>query len=243
MSDLAVIDPRDITITPVFKIIEVEDVNASERAGHLVKKTKEVVEVRFAGSRNYSPVFPVDAVYRREGNRSITYAERWGDAYRQFKNGDEQQAQGTPLEMLGSQGITPAQVSLCRTLKIYSIEALHSLEGERLKSLGMNANRLKDAARAFMSERQTLSGAASEIEALKAQIAELQRASTQVPEKEASEKEVQEALEAADNEFVGMTDEQLKEEIADIAGSKPRGNPSRVTLETNLRDLREAAAA
>src|SRR3546814_17192949 len=59
-------------------------------------ETKEVVEVRFAGSKNYSPIFPVDAFWKREGNRVITYGERWPDQYRQFKEGNPQEANGTP---------------------------------------------------------------------------------------------------------------------------------------------------
>lgn len=245
MSQLAVIDPRDITITPVFKIIEVENVHKSERAGHAVMETKEVVEVRFAGSRNYSPVFPADAQWRREGNRSITYAERWAEQYRDFKQGNPQEAMGTPLEMLRPHGITPELVSLCRAMKIYSVEALHALEGQGLKSLGMNANRLKDAARAFMSERHTVATANSEIEALRARIAELEASGSKVdvPAVEASPEEQAEVLEKADSEFAAMSDDDIKAEIAELAGSRPRGTPTRETLENSLRELREAKAA
>src|SRR3546814_9721665 len=70
MARVVAIDPHEITITPVFKILEVENVPKSEVAGHAVMETKEVVEVRFAGSKNYSPIFPVDAFWKREGNRS-----------------------------------------------------------------------------------------------------------------------------------------------------------------------------
>lgn len=243
MSQLAIIDPRDITITPVFKIIEVENIPESEKAGHAVMEAREVVEVRFAGSRNYSPVFPADAQYRREGNRSITYAERWADQYRAFKEGNPQEAIGTPLEMLKPHGITPELISLCRAMKIYSIESLHALEGQGLKSLGMHANRLKDAARAFMSERLTIDSAASEIDALKQRIAELEAAgaTVQVPAQETPPAEIDAALAAADADFADMSDEELKEEIAKLAGSKPRGTPSRATLEASLRELLEAA--
>lgn len=239
MTQLAVIDPRDITITPVFKHIEVENIPKSEKAGHAVMETKEVVEVRFAGSRNYSPVFPTQAQYRKEGNRSITYAERWADQYQAFKQGDPQEATGTPLEMLRPHDITPELISLCRALKIYSVESLHALEGPGLKSLGMNANRLKDAARAFMSTRQSSSEAMSEIEALKAQIADMQ-ALMAVPKEEAAPAEIDAALEVADAQFAEMSDDDIKEEISKIAGSKPRGNPSRQTLENSLRELQAA---
>src|SRR3546814_7185647 len=76
MARVVAIDPHEITITPVFKILEVENVPKSEVAGHAVMETKEVVEVRFAGSKNYSPIFPVDAFWKREGNRVITYGDR-----------------------------------------------------------------------------------------------------------------------------------------------------------------------
>src|SRR3546814_17654071 len=133
-------------------------------------ETKEVVEVRFAVSKNYSPIFPVDAFWKREGNRVITYGERWPDQYRQFKEGNPQEANGTPLEMLRPHGVTPEQLSLCRALRIYSIEALHNLEGPSVQSLGMNANKLKAAAPEFLAARMKGQDTIGEIEALKAEL-------------------------------------------------------------------------
>lgn len=245
MTQLAIIDPRDITITPIFKHIQVENIAKSEVAGYAVMEPIEVVEVRFAGQRNFAPVFPADAVWQRDGNRDITYAERWSEQYRAFKQGDPQEATGTPLESLKPHGVTPELISLCRALKIYSIEALYALEGPGLKALGMNGNRLKDAARAFMAERLTGQAAQSEIEALKARIAELEAAGSKVdvPAEQTPPEAVDEAVAAADAEFAEWSDEQLKEEIARLAGSKPRGTPSRATLETSVRELRLAQAA
>ncbi len=94
------IDTREITITPIFRHITVEDVPASEREQRPVMKTREVVEVRFAGSKLYSPVFPSDSMWKRDGHRVVTYAERWADQYRDFLEGNDQKASGTPLEML-----------------------------------------------------------------------------------------------------------------------------------------------
>lgn len=237
MTQLAVIDMNDITITPVFKIIEIENVPKSEKAGRAVMETKEVVEVRFAGSKNYSPVFPATGFWKREGNRVITYAERWPEQYRAFKEGSPQEAMGTPLEMLRDHGITPELISLCRALKIYSIEALHHLEGQALKALGMNANRLKDAARAFMADRMNAREAMSEVEKLRAEIAAL-RAGV-VPVEETPAEEVEAMVAAADAAFEGSDDE-LKDEIAKIAGRRPPGNPSRETLERTLKELQAA---
>lgn len=233
------IDTRDITVTPVFKHVSVEDVPASERAGHAVMKTIEVVEVRFAGSNLYAPVFPVDAQYRREGHKVITYRERWAEQYRAFLNGDEQKAAGTPLEMLKPYGITDAQLSLCRTLKVYSIEALDHLEGQNLKNLQMNANPLKDMARRYMADRNAGSAAASEIEALKREIEAL-KATQALSRSAPTPAEIEAAVQVADDELARMAEADLKALIRDRTGQTPRGNPSRETLIGMARDLQAA---
>ena len=229
------IDPREITITPVFKYETVEDIPASEREGRAVMKTIECVEVRFAGQKLYAPVFPVDAQWRREGHKVITYAERWPEQYRAFLEGNVQQASGTPLEMLQSYGITPSQLSLCRVLKIYSIEALYHLEGQALKSLQMHGNALKKMASDYMADRAKGADTTSEIEKLRAEIAALK---AQGIPPQASPDEVEEVIKKADDEFAAMTDDEIKEWIADKTGAgKPRGNPARDTLLTMAREL------
>src|SRR5690606_39694820 len=152
MTRVVEIDTRDLTVTPFFKVIEVENIPKSETAGHAVKEMVEVVEVRFAGSNNYAPIFPAHQTWRREGNKAITYAERWADQYREFKEGNPQQAKGTPLEMLRPYGATEEQLSICRVHRIYSIEALDHLEGDKLKSLGMMGNSLKELARKYRAD-------------------------------------------------------------------------------------------
>lgn len=224
MVDVAVIDTQDITVTPVFRWMDIENIPKSETAGHLVKETKEVVQVRFAGSNNYSPIFPVDAFYKREGNNIITYAERWADQYRQFKQGNPQEANGTPLEMLMPYGITPEQLSLCRTMKIYSIEALNALEGPNLKNLGMASNKLKELAAKYMADRSGGKQAMDRIAELEKQLAELKAKSTSVPADEATPEQVAEAVEEADEQLFGaMTEDELREYLEDKTGVKPDG--------------------
>jgi hypothetical protein len=234
MAESVPIDTREITITPVFRWETIEDINASEREGHLVKKMRQVVEVRFAGSKNYSPVFPVDAMWQRVNGRIVTYAERWSQQFQGFLAGNAQMAAGTPLEMLKGYGISDAHLSLCRALKIYSIEALYHLEGTELKSLGMSANNLKGMANAYMADRAKGSDSAAEMEALRAEIAALKAS---IPPKEAAPAEIEAAVQAADDEYAALTDDQLKERIAEKVGRKPAGNPSRTTLVQSLREL------
>lgn len=221
MTNVAEIDPRDITVTPVFRMMEIENIPKSETAGHMVKELHEVVQVRFAGSNNYSPIFPAHAFWKREGNQVITYAERWKEQYRQFKEGNAQQVVGTPLEMLMPYGITPEQLSLCRTMRVYSIEALHALEGPNLKNLGMNSNRLKEMANKYMADRMSGKAALDRIAELEAKLAALSR---EIPAEEPSPEEAAQVVEEADTELLGaMTEDELRQFIFEKTGTKPDG--------------------
>lgn len=236
------LDMRDINVVPFFKIVNVEDIPASERAGHLVMKSIEVVEVRFAGSNLYSPVFPAHAVFERQGNRAITYAERWAEQYRAFIDGSEQMAQGTPLEMLKSYGISEAQLSLCRVWKIYSIEALHALEGPNLKNLNMYANDLKRMAAAFMAERAKGGETLGELEKLRAELAAM-KASMVIPEKEPTADDRVGALlglQAAPDAFEAMNDDQLRAWITERAKTPPKGKLEHDALVAMARELQAA---
>lgn len=237
-NNLAIIDMADLSVTPLFKIMEIENIAKSEKEGHLVLETKEMVEVRIAGDKNYAPTFPAHAAWQRKGNQTITYAERWADQYRAFKEGDPQEAMGTPLEMLRPLGVTPELISLCRALKIYSIEALARLEDRGLKSLGMNGNTLKEAANKFLAERSGGSAMAARLAELEAELAALKQAgAANVPAEQTPPEEVDAMVAEADAAFADMSDDEIKEEIAKLVGSKPRGNPSRATLEASLKEL------
>jgi len=239
MAESVAIDTREITITPLFRYDAIEDVNASEREGHLVKNMRQVVEVRFAGSKNYSPVFPVDAMWKRENGKTVTYAERWADQYREFLAGADQTAAGTPLEMLKAYGMSDANLSLCRALRIYSIESLYHLEGDSLKSLGMASNVLKDMARAYMADRAKGANNAAEMDELRAELAAL-RASI-IPAKELPPSEIDALQQASDAEFANMDDDAIKDWIANKTGAgRPRGNPSHETLVSMARELSAA---
>lgn len=217
-------------ITPHFRFESIENIPASERSGQPVYETREVVELRFAGDRHYKPVFPVDAMYERQGLRVITFAEKWAPQYRAFLAGEGQQAEGTPLENLKPYGITPAQISLCRALNIHTVEALHGLEGKNLKSLGpMHTNVLKPMAKKFMDTLAAVSDSSSEVEALKERIRQLEGAAKPADV-------VESAVAVSDDD--PRTNDELKAAIVEITGKLPRGNPSRATLIASLRELR-----
>lgn len=228
-------------ITPFFKVITPLNVAKSEELGKEVYDSPmEAVELRFAGDRNYAPVLPADSMYRRHGTRVITYAERFSEQYHAFMTGGNQVAGGTALEALQDYGITPAQLSVCRALKIYSIEALHALEGNGVKNLGMNANSLKEMAAKYMADRseRDAAKAGESIESMQEEIARLRAL---LPQTTPEPEQVDAIVAAADDEYAAMSNDEIKDRIADIAGSKPRGNPSRETLVQSLRELEGAA--
>ena len=223
-------------VTPFFRHQTIENVPQSEIQRMPVMEVKEVVELRFAGDKNYAPVLPVDSMYRRDGHNIITYAERFAEQYRAFVSGSAQEAEGTPLEMLKPFGISENQISLCRVLKIYSIEALYHLEGQNLRNLGMNANTLKDMASNYMAQRSSGLNTANRMAELEAEIARL-KAGAPLPEEQATPEQIDAAVTAADDEFDALTDAELKAIIKDKTGQAPRGTPSREFLLNAAREL------
>src|SRR3546814_1304798 len=97
-------------------------------------------------------------------------------------------------------------------------------------SLGMNANKLKAAAAEFMADRMKGQDTLGEIEALKAEIERLKARSTVPPVQDSTPEEIEAALQAADDAYDALSDEELKQTIADRFGSRPKGNPGRDTL-------------
>ncbi|WP_336947223.1 hypothetical protein [Asaia sp. HN010] len=218
---------KDPMVTPYFRHLAVEDIPASEREGKLVMRTIEAVEIRIAGDNKFVGVFPVDAMAFRDGRHTITYAERFADEYKMFLEGAAQESAGTPLEELAAYGITPAQLSICRALKVYSIEALHRMDGPNLRSLGVHANALREMADRYMADRATGSAAQKRIEELEAKLAELQ-GQTLATSADLGPVSDDDSIDAG--QFDALTDDQLKTYIKDTTGSAPRGQPSRERL-------------
>ena len=227
----------NVLVTPFFKIIPKQDMAASRVEGRPIFRDQEYVEVRIAGDRNYAPVFPATAMWKRIDGIEVSYAERWPDQYRRFKENQEQVAHGTPLSELPF--LTQAKRAELRALKIYTAEALAGLEGRNLRALGMEANSLKGQAKAYIDKAHGSADVvrmAEMITALQQQIEELKAAGMKpvMPsDAETLEMSVQ---------LASLDDEQLKEFIAEKTGSRPRGNPNHDTLVRMAQDLEGVAA-
>ncbi|WP_278368660.1 hypothetical protein [Acetobacter orientalis] len=216
----------DYEVTPFFKYETVEDVEASRREKRPVMKTIELCELRIAGEKNYRPIVPADSIWQVQSGQPITYAERFGAEYRQFKTGATQSGSGTPLQELTPYGISQSQISLCRALQVYSIEAVHSLEGASLKALGVVGNELKRMAGLWMADQARGGETVSKMDDMARQIVELQAqlaAQTAVTE-------VVEEVAATESAYAHMSDDELRAYVKEKSGGLLRGNHSRETL-------------
>jgi hypothetical protein len=222
-------------IVPRFFTHTVQDAKASKEAGRPMFKDMECVELRIAANKDTRPVFPAHEVSHWgevDGVRQpITYAMRFPEQYKQFKDRAAQTVNGTPLEELPF--LAQAKRYELKALGVFTAEALASLDGNPLKQLGMGGRELKTQAQAYLDNAQgsaQVTKLAAENESLKAAIAQLQaQAMTPAPKGEATP-------------FDDMDDEALKEWIKDASGSRPRGNPSHDTLVRMAVELNEDLA-
>ena len=244
---------NDALLVPVFKTIAVPNEARSREAGRPIFDDMEVVEIRFGGDRNKISVFPAHAeTGLTDGSdgytTKITYAQRFPEQYRAFKQQAAQVSSGTPVEELPF--LTQAKRSELKALNIHTAETLAELDGTALKTLGIGGRDLKNQAVAYL---QSASGSAEtdklrrENEALRAQLQAFNKvpteAETEVQGEEPATDEPEQKAEEPDEDgdhYDALTSDELKDKIEDLTGSRPRGNPSKKTLIATLKEAESA---
>lgn len=230
----------DAQLVVTFRADKVKNEAKSVEAGRPIYDDIELCEVRTAGDRETVKVFPAHAFHQwirnEEGEQEqITYAQRWSEQYRRFKERRAQIQEGTPLSELPF--LTEAQRSTLKALNVHTAETLAALDGPNLKTLGMGGREWKNQAQAYIdnaSGSANVTAMAAKIEMLQQQIAALSAAPVQPAPVATAESP------AATDDFDAYSDDDLKDFIASQVGARPRGNPNRDTL---LRMAREAAPA
>jgi hypothetical protein len=188
---------------------------------------EECVKVQIAGETRFAPVYRAKDMWERDGLQEITYAERWPEQYRQFKEGSAQIADGTSLEE--APFLNPSRIGELRALKIYSVESLANLDDRNIPRLGGKGYELKEMARQYLLKRQQ-TGAESKFAQMQAQIEAL------TARLAATEAQPVTAIGAGADEGEYT---RLKEHIKAKTGSYPRGNPSLETLQRIVAELSE----
>ena len=228
--------PEEARVIPLFKVHSIKNEAKSKAEGRPIYDDMEVVEVRFAGDRNRVGVFPAHAfsgwvTNPADGSQEAqTYAMRWPEQYKRFKLNHTQVAEGTPLEEVPF--LTQGKRLELKALNILTAEALAALDGNELKALGMGGRELKNQAIAYLDAARgsaDVTKLAADNEALKDQLESMRR---DMEEMRAAAK----AAKPAD-EFAGQSDDDLKALIKAKTGQAPRGNPSRATLVTMIREV------
>lgn len=124
-----------------------------------------------------------------QGAGRMSYAEFFPQHWAVFEaNRQEVYIEGTPVDQL--YGLTDANRATLKGQNVLSIETLASLEGKRLSSLGMGAQRMKDLATEYLAKAN---GGSEAVEALQTENAEMQAQLRALSEQLAAMKEVQPA--------------------------------------------------
>lgn len=214
---------NDSLVVAFFRNDAIQDMAASKKEGRPVYRDMELCEMRIAGDRNFAPVVPAHSMWKRVDGEEVTYAQRFAPQYERFKANNTQIAEGTPLSELPF--LTEAKRQELRGLKVYTAEALASLDGKNLHALGLNGREMKNQATAYL---ERAGGSAVAVE-LAAEVALL--------------KEQLAALKAEPVAAEDMPDlAKMKDEIQRLTGERPRGNPSFETLSRMLTEVQKEQA-
>jgi hypothetical protein len=229
-------DAQKAALVATFKVHSMLNEAKTKTAGRPIYDDIEVCEIRTAGDRNSVKVFPAHEVSHMEEledgglGEPVTYAMRFPEQYRKFKDGHTQVQSGTPLEELPF--LTQGKRLELKALHVHTAEALASLDGTPLKQIGIGGRELKNQAQAYLDNAKgsaDVTRLAQENELLKQTIADLQRGQKPAVE--------------APTPFDDMPADELKAFIEDKTGSRPRGQPSHETLVRMAKELVEKEAA
>lgn len=175
---------RDKNIPVVYFYTEAhEDGKASAKEGRPMFRDVEMLKIAFPADRQRTIVVPALEVWKKVGNRSVTYAQRFGEQYKRFKAGQQQSVTGTPLEKVPF--LSKAQVLSLKALDILTLEQLASISGQATKNLGMHGLTMVSQAQEYMKNAKgsaNVTALAAENALLRETIAQMEKAQGKEPE-------------------------------------------------------------
>ena len=172
-------DKKKETAFPEFYYDSVEDKDASDKAGHPVYRSVEMVLVHQPGDRLNIPNLPVTDRLR----------ERFARHYEAFKKEEEMpEVDGTPLEMWP--GINPAQKKTLKIMECHSVDQLAEIPDNILQDCGIGMVALRAKARNWIEIRD----GSSSVVSMKNRLQKLEERSIEQDEKIAELRDENEAL-------------------------------------------------
>ena len=176
---------EDKGVTPKFFMDTYVDPAATDKEGRKVHRSREMVQIFFAGNPLSQPTFLVTDEHRT----------RWPEHYNLFKQGQEQIV-GTPLDLLP--WLKPERIADLHFLKIRTAEELAEVTDQNLQRLGMGAYEERNKARAFIKAAKDGAGLlvlakenaelALSLKETQAQVAELKKLVEQLTPQEIKDK-------------------------------------------------------
>lgn len=132
----------------------------------------EMVSIQAPGNRKTEHVANAHSMhYDSNVGKQHTYAERFAEAYRAFKDEVEDHVAGTPITEASF--LDTAQKAEMRAAKIYTIEQLAGMADRNVRNMGMGFRTYVDQAKAYLDTALGTTALASEMDELRRQIAEL----------------------------------------------------------------------
>jgi hypothetical protein len=209
-----------------FLMLPVQNMAESEKAGRPIYKDIEHCRIRWAGDNKKELFAPAHekTEFDREQGRYITWAEKFPEHYKLFKqNQDQSSINGTPLSE--APFLTEAKRAELRALNVHSVESLAGLDGANLARLGMGARELKNKAVAWIEQAGAgagLSKLAEENDTLKAQMAEMQAQMAQLLGGQEAD--------ISGSPFADWDDETIRVWIRENGGTEPHPSCKHQTL-------------
>lgn len=211
----------DMALAVEFFTKAKENPRESKKAGRAIYEDVEYVRIKFPGDNKRELVAPAhESHYHAGAKAQMTYAERFDAVYEGFKKSSGEMIVGTPLAVLTN--IPESRRAELATQNIRTVEQLAMLPDNVIKKMGMGFRKLVDDAKEYMARGDQN----AEIEALKAQIAELQASMTSKP-----------AAPALDDQFSGMSDDDLRNMLQDATGEAVHGRTGRDTMIERLKEI------
>jgi hypothetical protein len=213
------------------------DPKATREQGRPIFHDVEMVKILIVGDPKTSLVAPAHSSGQRDPNTGepMTYAERFPEHYRYFKDGqDQMRADGTPLSEVP--WLNASRREELKAVNVRTVEGLAGLDGTMLQRLGMGARELKNKAQAWIDAAAgnavearlagELASRDEQIERMQAQINQMLAGGATVT----ATAEPDEPDTPSNSPFETWADEDIKNWIKDNSGSRPAGNPSHKTL-------------
>lgn len=136
----------------------------SDEAGMPVYDDVEMVEVFQPGEKESVKQLATDF-----------HKRRFSKQYQNFKDGIEQTAHGTPLELLFPS--EPGMILTLKSFNVFTIQQLAALNDTAISAIPMGGRQLVERAKVYLSTAQT-GASLHEMDLMRQQIAELQAALT-----------------------------------------------------------------